>query len=171
MSRNLARLAVFLLLLLIAGCLNPFAPGFDQTLGPQNSLLGDQTTIEGVFQNFRYSYTFRDTTIYSQLLDREFSFVYRDYDQGFDVSWGRDEDMRTTYGLFQNVQNLDLVWNDIISFSGDSLKSNVTRGFDLTVTFNPNDVTRVYGYANLTLERNNLGGIWKISQWRDESNF
>jgi hypothetical protein len=171
MSRTVLVLAFFLLLLPIAGCLNPFAPAFDENLGPQNSLLGDQTTVEGVFQNFRYAYTFRDTTIYSQLLDREFVFVYRDYDRGFDVSWGHDEDMRSTYGLFQNVQNLDLVWNNIISFSGDSLKSNVTRGFDLTVTYSPNDVDRVYGYANLTLERSRSGGIWKISQWRDESNY
>jgi hypothetical protein len=171
MSRTVLLLGFFLVLLPIVGCLNPFAPAFDENLGPQNSLLGDQTTVEGVFQNFRYAYTFRDTTIYSQLLDREFVFVYRDYDRGFDVSWGHDEDMRSTYGLFQNVQNLDLVWNNIISFSGDSLKSNVTRGFDLTVTYSPSDVDRVYGYANLTLERNRSGGIWKISQWRDESNY
>jgi hypothetical protein len=69
------------------------------------------------------------------------------------------------------VQNLDLIWNNIISYSGDSLKSNVTRGFNLTVTFNPNDITRVGGYANLTLERSASGGNWKISLWRDESNF
>ena len=171
MSRTVLLLGFLLVLLPVGGCLNPFAPAFDENLGPQNSLLGDQTTVEGVFQNFRYAYTFRDTTIYSQLLDREFVFVYRDYDRGFDVSWGHDEDMRSTYGLFQNVQNLDLVWNNIISFSGDSLKSNVTRGFDLTVTYSPSDVDRVYGYANLTLERNRSGGIWKISQWRDESNY
>lgn len=163
--------SILLGLFLLAGCINPFAPGFDETAGVTNSILGDQKTVEGVFQNFRYSYSFRDTTIYSQLLDRNFVFVYRDFDRGFDVPWGREEDMRTTYGLFQNVQNLDLVWNNIISFSGDSLKSNITRGFNLTVTFNPNDITRIDGYANLTLERKNLADIWKISRWRDESNF
>lgn len=163
--------SILLGLFLLAGCINPFAPGFDETGGAANSILGDQKTVEGVFQNFRYSYSFRDTTIYSQLLDRNFVFVYRDFDRGFDVSWGREEDVRTTYGLFQNVQNLDLVWNNIISFSGDSLKSNVTRGFNLTVTFNPNDIDRVDGYANLTLERKSLADIWKISRWRDESNF
>ena len=171
MPQRLIVPSIFFLLILIAGCLNPFAPAFDESPGSRSSILGDQTTIEGVFQNFKYSYSFRDTTIYSQLLERDFTFVYRDYDRGFDVSWGRDEDMRTTYGLFQNVQNLDLVWNNIISFSGDSLKSNVTRGFNLTVTYNPNDIDRVAGYVNLTMERSGLGGIWKISRWRDESNF
>ena len=171
MRANAPRSVLFGALLLLAGCLNPFAPGFDENAGVANSILGDQKTVEGVFQNFRYSYSFRDTTIYSQLLDRNFVFVYRDFDRGFDVPWGREEDMRTTYGLFQNVHNLDLVWNNIISFSGDSLKSNITRGFNLTVTFNPNDITRIDGYANLTLERKNLADIWKISRWRDESNF
>ena len=171
MSPAFLRLSTSLLILIATGCLNPFAPGFDESSSPRNSILGDQTTVEGVFQNFRYSYSFRDTTIYSQLLDRDFVFVYRDYDRGFDVSWGREEDMRSTYGLFQNVQNLDLVWNNIISFSGDSLKSNVTRGFNLTVTYNPSDIDRVDGYANLTMERRSLGGVWKISRWRDESNF
>jgi len=157
--------------LLTGGCLNPFAPRFDETGGPSGSILGDQKTVEGVFQNFRYSYTFRDTTIYSQLLAPDFVFVYRDFERGLDVSWGRDEDMRTTHGLFLNVQNLDLVWNNIISFAGDSLKSSVTRGFNLTVTFNPNFIERVDGYANLTLERRGMGDIWKITRWRDESNF
>ncbi len=162
---------LFLALSALAGCLNPFAPGFDESAGTSDSILGDQTTVEGLFQNFRYSYSFKDTTIYSQLLEKNFVFIYRDFDRGLDVSWGRDEDVRTTYGMFQGAQNLDLVWNNIISFSGDSLKSNVTRGFNLTVTFNPNFIERVDGYANLTLERKNLGDIWKISRWRDESNF
>ena len=159
------------LLFLLAGCLNPFAPGFDEKIGTEGSILGDQTTLEGLFQNFRYSYSFRDTTIYTQLLEKSFVFVYRDFERGLDVSWGRDEDMRTTYLLFQNVQNLDLVWNNIISFSGDSLKLNVTRGFNLTVTFNPGYIERVDGYANLTLERKGSADIWMISRWRDESNF
>jgi hypothetical protein len=171
MEYSVLQRAAALTLLLFIGCINPFAPGFDENATSAQSVLGDQKTVEGVFQNFRYSYSFRDTTIYGQLLDGNFVFVYRDFDRGFDVSWGRDDDLRTTYGLFQNVQNLDLVWNNIISFSGDSLKSNVTRGFNLTVTFNPNDIERVDGYVNLTLERKSLVDVWKISRWRDESNF
>jgi hypothetical protein len=160
-----------LFLLFVGGCLNPFAPGYDDSAGAVNTILGDQRTIEGLFQNFRFSYTFRDTTIYNRLLDRNFVFIYRDFDRGLDVSWGIDEDVRTTYLLFQNAQNLDLVWNNIIAFSGDSLKSNVTRGFNLTVTFNPNFVERVDGYANLSLQRGGLEENWRIVRWRDESNF
>lgn len=156
---------------LFAGCVNPFAPKLDTSTSHATSILGDQKTIEGVFQNFQYAYTFKDTTIYGQLLDGNFIFVYRDFDKAIDVSWGRDDEVRTTYGLFQNAQNLHLVWNNIISFSGDSLNTSITRGFNLTVTFTANDIFRVDGYANMNFQRSSLNNVWKIIRWRDESNF
>jgi hypothetical protein len=163
---------ILLLFLFLSSC-NPFAPGLDENLEEGNSILGDPATIEGVFQNIKYAYTFRDTTIYGQLLSSDFSFVFRDYDRGVDVTWGRDEDMMTTHGLFQNVQRLDLVWNNIISVSTDSLstRANVSRNFNLTVTFNPSDIIRVDGYATLALARPESQKPWLIIRWRDESNF
>ncbi len=155
----------------MSGCVNPFAPGLETSNGSSSSILGDQHTVDGVFKNFQYAYTFKDTLIYGQLLDPAFSFVYRDYDLGVDVSWGRDDEMRTTYGLFLNTQNLNLVWNNILSESGDSLNLDVTRNFSLTITFNASDIVQVNGYAALTLTRPNQESIWKIIQWRDESNF
>ncbi|MEK6756414.1 MAG: hypothetical protein AABZ02_09725 [Bacteroidota bacterium] len=160
------------LFLMLSSC-NPFAPGLDENLEEGSSILGDPVTIDGVFQNIKHAYTFRDTTIYGQLLSSEFSFVYRDYDRGVDVTWGRDEDMLTTHGLFQNVQRLDLVWNNMISVSTDSLntRANVSRNFNLTVTFNPSDIIRVDGYATLALARPEPQKPWMIVRWRDESNF
>lgn len=155
----------------LAAC-NPFAPGLD-TGEDDGSVLGDLTTIEGIFQNFSYAYTFRDTTIYGQLFNSNFAFIYRDYDRGVDISWGRDEEMRTTHGLFQNVQRLDLVWNNIISSSIDSMNTfaSVNRNFNLTVTFNPSDIVRVTGYASMSLSRSSAQDAWQIMSWRDESNF
>jgi hypothetical protein len=137
------------------------------------SILGDAVTVEGVFQNMKYAYAFRDTTIYGQLLNSDFSFVFRDYDRGVEVTWGRDEEMQTTRGLFQNVQRLDLVWNNIVALSTDSLntQASVSRNFNLTVTFNPSDVIRVDGYATLALARVDAQKPWQIVRWRDESNF
>ncbi|MCI0706266.1 MAG: hypothetical protein L0Y80_02110 [Ignavibacteriae bacterium] len=157
----------------ITAACNPFAPGLDSSEDDDLALVGDPTTIDGVFQNIRYSYTFRDTTIYGQLLDDDYTFIYRDYDRGVDVSWGRDEEIRTTHGLFQNVQRLDLVWNNIVSVSTDSLNtlSTITRNFNLTVTFNPSDIERIDGYANLSVARANATDPWRIVRWRDESNF
>jgi hypothetical protein len=162
-------LAVFVWL--ISGCDNPFAPRLD-TSPYGASILGDQTTVEGVFQNFKQAYSFRDSTIYGQLLAQNFIFTFQDYEHsGASVSWGRDDEIRSTYGLFQNVQRLDLTWNSIISSSGDSLKQTILRNFNLAVTFNAGDVEYANGYANLTLERTLPTDTWKITRWQDESNF
>ena len=64
---------------------------------------------------------------------------------------------------------LDLIWNNIVSITPDS--TNVVRGFNLTITFNANDIIRVDGYANITLSRGSPTEPWKIVRWRDESNF
>ena len=79
--------------------------------------------------------------------------MYRNYDLSIDVTWGRDDEMRTTFGLFQNAQKLDLIWNNIISTAAESTHVNVVRGFNLTLIFNPSDIERIDGYANLTFER------------------
>lgn len=165
-------IATIVLLLLFSSC-NPFAPGLDNSLADGGSILGDPATIDGVFQNMKYAYTFRDTTIYGQLLSSEFSFVFTDYDRGVEVTWGRDEEMQTTRGLFMNVQRLDLVWNNIIALSTDSLNlhASVSRNFNLTVTFNPSDSPRIDGYATFALARTDPQKPWRIVRWRDESNF
>ncbi|MBK7497629.1 MAG: hypothetical protein IPI19_00620 [Ignavibacteriales bacterium] len=153
------------------GCTNPFAPKLDDNFENVKPPVSDQKDIAGVFQNFQYAYTFKDTSIYSGLITSDFTFTYRDYDQGFDVTWGRDEEMRTTYGLFQNTQRLELIWNNIVLITEDSLSANIIRGFNLTITFNPTDVLRVDGRVNLTLQKNSDTKIWRINRWIDESNF
>jgi hypothetical protein len=163
-------ICAFVASLTVWGCVNPFAPRLN-TSSQGSSILGDQHTTDGVFQNFKQAYSFKDTTIYGKLIASDFIFTYHDYDQGVDVFWGRDDEMRTTYGLFQNTDQLDLVWNNTISETGDSLKLDITRGFNLVVTFNPNDVVYIDGYADLTLERPTSNDIWQISEWMDESNF
>ncbi len=153
------------------GCKNPFSPALDQSTDNSSSTLSDLKTVEGVFQNFKYAYTFKDTTIYGKLVSDDYVFTYHDYDQGYDVSWGRDEEMKTTYGLFQNVQTLDLIWNNIVLSTEDSLTANVVRGFNLTITFNPTDVIRLDGRVNMSLRKNPITKKWIITRWIDESNF
>lgn len=153
-----------------SSCTNPFAPALAND-SQAAEVLGDQRTVAGLFQNFRYSYVFKDTLTYGRLLDRTFSFVYRNYDKGIDVTWGRDEDMLATHGLFNAAQQLDLVWNDVVITEGDSLAQTISRGFNLTITFNPSDIIRAQGRVNLRIERPTTGDVWKIVRWRDESNY
>jgi len=154
-----------------AGCKNPFAPAFDHSSGNSSSTLSDLKTVDGVFQNFQYAYTFKDTSIYGQFISQDFIFTYRDYDQGFDVSWGRDDEMKATYGLFQNTQRLDLIWNNTVLSSIDSLSATIVRSFNLTITFNPTDVIRLDGRVNLSLKKSPSSGKWQITKWIDETNF
>lgn len=154
-------------MILFSSCLNPFAPKLetDETGGFE---LGNLHTIDGLFQNLQYAYTFRDTTIYGPLIDRDFLFTYRDYEIGVDKSWGRAEEMKATYGLFTNAQRLDLIWNEILSLSPDS--TVVIRSFELTVTFNPVDIEDARGKVNLQLKKNQEGN-WKIIKWIDQSDY
>jgi len=167
MTRTIGGFLMVACLLPGLSCINPFAPRLD------NSLAGatyDLTTSDGIFKAFQTAYSTRDTTIYGQLLDAGFTFLYHDYEQDLDVTWGRDEELRTTNGLFQNVQRLDLIWNNVLSTSEDSSRLVIQRGFNLNVTFNPSDIERVFGYASLTLRRDQPHGPWKIVLWIDQSN-
>lgn len=155
--------------LFVCGCLNPFAPKLD--FQPASQSCNDLTQINDVLCTFRNAYSFKDTTLYSSVIGEDFIFTYRDYDRGVDISWGRAEEMRTTYALFQSAQSLLLIWNNEIVNNGDDTSRTIVRGFNLTVTFNPSDISRVDGYANLTLARSSIHDNWKIIRWRDESNF
>ncbi|MDZ4744889.1 MAG: hypothetical protein SGJ05_02680 [bacterium] len=165
-------LTIACLVCILQSCTNPFAPAKAER-DASVPILGDQRTIDGVFQNFRFAYVFRDTLTYGKLLDRTFTFVYRNYDKSppLDVTWGRDEDMYATQGLFNASQNLELLWNDVVVADGDSLVQNISRGFNLTITFSASDVIRAQGRVSLRIERPTSTDVWKIVRWRDESNF
>jgi hypothetical protein len=170
-KNNLFFLASIFLFLMHSGCtINPFAPKFDESSGT-SSTISDLKTVEGVFQNLQYSYTFMDTLIYGEFISKDFVFTYRDYDKGFDVSWGRDDEMRATYGLFQNAQRIELIWNNIVLSAVDSVNANIIRGFNLTITYNPTSIDRADGRVNLSLKKNPSTEKWQIVTWIDESNF
>lgn len=152
------------------GCINPFSPKLIEN-NSSLPILSDQTTIEGVFQNFRYAYVFQDTLVYSRLLDENFTFVYRNYDLGVDVSWGKEQDLKATFGLFQAASNIELIWSDSYLMIGDTNEINVQRGFSLTIVFSANDVVRLQGKANFRLLFDKYKSIWKIVYWRDETYF
>ncbi len=163
-------LKLFLLFITFSfiSCVNPFAPKLDNSIGTEGSLISDLNSVEGVFQNLQYAYTFKDTTIYGGLLDKDFTFSYRDYDKEVDVAWGREDEMRITNSLFNNSERLDLVWNNIVAITGDS--TNIVRSFNLTITFNPTDIVFIDGKVNLQLKKTDKNK-WKILTWIDESNF
>lgn len=155
---------------LLTSCVNPFAPAY-RSPSSETGMLSDQKTVDGVFDNFRYAYIFKDTLVYGDLLDPEFVFIYRNYDKGTDESWGREQEMMTSYRLFQATQSMELVWNEILVNAGDSVLRDVSRSFILNIIFNPSDIVRINGVANFRLKKNQIDQKWRILSWRDESNF
>ena len=164
-------LATYLLLIsaLFATSCNPFAPELDDSIGQIK--FGDPTTVEGYFESFRYAYQFKDTSLYSSLLHPSFIFSYKNYDRGLDLEWGRDEEVRTTSGLFNSVQSLDLLWGNVLDSMGTATSFDITRAFSLDVTLNPSEVLHVDGRAIFSLRRDTVGKPWRAIRWRDESNL
>lgn len=155
---------------LLIGACNPFAPAIS-TDDLNFPVEGDQKTVNGLFQNWRYSYIFKDTVAYGQLLDEDFIFLYRNYDEGIEYSWRKQVDMIATNNLFISTQTIDLVWNETIFDIGDSLYRNVAKSFNLQITFDQSDITRINGRANIELRRQSVDSIWRILTWIDESNY
>ncbi len=157
-------------LTLAAVACNPFAPALDDG-NPFGDLLGDRTTIEGFFTNFRNAYELRDMSLYEPLLDSSFTFIWRDFDAQVDRQWGFGQDLETTRRLFENTNLIRLEWNQIIT--QDELipyvLSRVIRSFNLTVTLEEGDVFRTDGNVNFLLVRADSLDVWSLQRWRDES--
>lgn len=154
---------------LLSGC-NPFAPALEEG-DPFDGLVGDQTTVEGFFTNFRNAYELRDLSLYEPLLDSSFSFIWRDFDAQVDREWGFAQDLETTRRLFQNSSLIRLQWNQIIALDNiiPQFEVRVVRSFNLTVTLEQGDVFRTDGNVNFTLGRSDSLAVWRLKRWRDES--
>lgn len=169
---RLSAAALFLAIGIGISACNPFAPALEEG-SAFGDLLGDPTTVEGFFTNFRNAYELRDLSLYEPLLDSQFVFVWRDYDAQIDREWGFAEDLETTRRLFANAGLIRLQWSQILS--QDELKpkiqTRVIRSFNLTITLESGDVFRGDGNVNFTLARRDSTRAWKLVRWRDESEF
>ncbi len=126
-------LCLFISSLFYLSCRNPFAPSLADEDASHSRLITQQKTPEEVLTNFRYAYTFRDSLVYSEVLDSTFLFKSIDYNvyPPKPIEWGRDIELKTTGGMFRYFRTLDVVWNtisspDTISFPNPSDQS---RGY------------------------------------------
>lgn len=154
-------------------CLNPFSPALEDRFVQADLILTEQASPEEVLQNFRYAYVFRDSLIYSELLDSSFIFFYFDPNVGTSgqlVSWGRDLDLKTTGRLFRRFNVIDLVWNSTIYESVQDLTGEITTTFNLTMLA-ADDEVRISGTAVFGFKKSGSSGKWRITKWKDESNL
>jgi hypothetical protein len=161
------------LLLVIVGCNNPFAPALTKQNQPVTAIVTQQHSPVDVLTNFRYAYAFKDSLIYSDLLDSTFIFVSKNYGTNppTDLIWGRDEDIKTTIGLFRHFDVLELIWGTILNytFSPDSLQSEIK--VTLQLTFNGGtEIPTLKGEALFNFQKK-ISGRWTITRWEDLSHF
>lgn len=162
-----------MLIFLLISC-NPFAPELSDGDANAGLIITQQRTPEEVLTNFSFAYNFKDSLVYSDLLDSSFIFISKDYstDPVTDLSWGRDVDIRKTTKMFRFFQSLDLVWLQSVNQSyldEDSLLYELSTSFQLTI-----DGAKVYstitGIALFHFIKK-PSGIWKITRWEDKSNI
>ncbi|GAB3824989.1 hypothetical protein [Hymenobacter jeollabukensis] len=157
----------------LAAC-NPFAPGLDDESINPNQLLGNPVTVRGFFDRFRASYQLRDSTLYGQLVNRKFTFTYRDFAANADRSWNRDVDVNATYKLFRAARSANLQWTQYLPTT-DTMYSDtlvfVERAFSLSIEQRDNQRFDGTGTARLELVRKNRSEPWRMRRWYDRSEF
>ncbi len=157
---------------LLFGCVNPFAPRLDK--GEESSqVVTEQRTPDEVLQNFKIAYTFKDSLLYSDVLDSSFVFEFYDPDlepSGGFVTWGRDVDLQTTGRLFRTFQTIDLVWVSTVYEFREGDTEKIFRRFNLNLV-GDQFVFTVTGTAIFSLRQSQHDGKWRIVHWKDESDL
>jgi len=159
--------ALLNLIILWVTCFNPFAPNLGDISSNLDIFLTAQLTPEEVLSNFQFAYTLKDSLLYRDVLDDDFIFVYRDLDNDVFVSWGKEEDVTATVGLFNSFTVINLVWNstNFVSYSLDSTTAEISKGFILSL----GPEIRISGEALFNFKKNIESNIWKITRWVDKS--
>ena len=165
------KITFLIIVFLLIGC-NPFAPELIES-GHQSAIITDQKTPDEVLTNFRYAYIFKDSLIYSDVLDSSFLFISKNYSSTppTDINWGRDIDIKTTVGLFNHFNVLELNWGGKLfeGYIGDSTFYEIKTTFQLTLD-GGREIPTIKGEALFNFKRNQ-SKVWRISRWEDLSSF
>jgi hypothetical protein len=173
MKENVIFFGGFIFIFFLYSCINPFAPKLS-TGESEELLVTKQLTPDELLQNFRYAYTYKDSIVYSNLIDSLFIFNYIDYNEGArPVSWNRDIELKTTGRLLRSSSFIDLIWSSdpsrVTEWDSDSLKVRLIQNFNLTIELKSELRFVLTGQAELTLVRRAIGQPWKIFIWIDKS--
>jgi hypothetical protein len=167
----MAKLKPFILTLMLLAC-NPFAPTYDDNISTTAIILTDQQTPQDVMTNFAFAYNFKDSLVYSDLIDTTFLFLSKNFDTNpvTDLTWGRDTDLKTTAGLFKSFNTINLVWGGtIFERTLDSTHVELKQVFQLTL--DGGIVIPTLNGEALFILRKNTSGRWKITRWEDKPTF
>lgn len=154
-------------------CDNPFAPANATGNEGKTLLVTEQKTPDEVLQNFRYAYTFKDSLVYSDLLDSSFTFVSWNFNVSppEPINWGRDVELRTAGRMFRFFNTLDLTFNVIIRDTvGVDPQDQKPNQIEHTITFTltldgGRSIPTLIGEVRFSYARRE--GKWLITRWED----
>lgn len=167
MNSFILKLFGALALTALAAC-NPFAPGEADGSG-DGFLLTDQTTPDKVLQNFQYAYTFKDSLVYSELLDSTFIFISENFNvtPPEPIVWGRDQELKVTGRMFRLINTIDLTWGNRPLRDPSPVASDTTYDVTFTLTLDGGSTfPTLIGIVVFTFVKR--GQKWFISRWQDE---
>jgi hypothetical protein len=159
-------------ILVFIQCWNPFAPKITNSIEGSDLVITQQKSPKEVLQNFKMAYIFKDSLLYSDVLDTAFLFVYFDPNAGTSgrfESWERDVDLITTGRLFRHFQVVDLVWNEAIYEWSNQIQGEINQSFNLSL-ISMSDDYRFTGRAAFSF-RKCQDEKWRITRWKDESDL
>ena len=158
--------------LLEFSCFNPFAPELNNKVDLSN-IITEQQSPDEVLQNFRFAYTFKDSLLYSDVLDE--SFVFEFFDPNLEPSgglrtWSRDVDLKTTGSLFRTFDVINLIWLNTLFLEGDGEVERRFLRFNLNL-FSSDENFIVTGTAIFTFRKSLADNKWRLVRWKDDSDF
>jgi hypothetical protein len=155
---------ILALALLLAGCVNPFAPSLGGSTG---SLWTDASSVGGLLQNFTTAYQLADSLQYADLLDEQFQFQYYDPNLQRTDGWYRDTDLRATARMFRSFHQVSLIWGGLTP--ADSAISTPDSMVEIRVRYQLvlDELSPLLGFARFTLFKPS-GGKFRIVLWRDD---
>lgn len=167
MHQNLSKLwlmLIFLILLPLAGCVNPFAP---EEGGVSTDLWEPQITIGELLQNFQTAYALRDSLRYADLIAQDFVFQYFNVNEERYDQWFRDTELRTTGALLRSFDRIDLRWGPIPAAIDTFSRPDTTVEFTVNFTLTAGDFSPITGFARFQARAGDEGRF-RLVQWRDD---
>ena len=123
--------------------------------------------------HFRFAYTFKDSLLYSDLLDSSFLFISKNYATSppTEYIWGKDIDIKTTIGMFRHFNILELTWGYIPNpnYNEDSTRSDLRVTFQLILD-GGRQFPAITGEALYNFNKHS-DKKWRITRWEDLSSF
>ena len=120
---------IITIITLLIGCTNPFAPKLIDENLLTSSFLTDQKSPQDVLSNFRYAYIFKDSLIYSEILDSSFIGIFSFESSNINI---------VDNIILNNKEGIYLYRSYKVNIAGNIISNNKLYAIDISVSSNSN---------------------------------